>query len=139
MPGVSRPTSLVTVRVMALDDLGGLLAADAHAPCVVLDGDKIIGCAMTASRHNVSYIWGMYIQKAYQRRGIGRALMQQIAAQLPDKGMVELSVLKSSEPARKFYEKLGFKSHRTSTYEFVPGKTMDVANMYATVKTLRGL
>jgi acyl-CoA thioesterase YciA len=119
-------------------NLGGMLMEDSKPTLIITKGDQIIGCVMSASRHNITYIWGLYIQKKYQRIGLGRGLVEAATRRLPEKGMVELTVLKTSEPALKFFTSLGFKNHRNSEFEFVPGKTVTSANMYAKVASLQG-
>ena len=118
-------------------DVGGMLMDDSRAQLVITLGDKIIGSAMCASQHNITYVWGMYVQQAYQRVGLGQSLMEAMLQKLPEKGMVELTVLKDSEAAVNFFTSIGFKGHRSGEIEFVPGKTLVAANMYANVKTLR--
>jgi ribosomal protein S18 acetylase RimI-like enzyme len=90
------------------EDLGGLYGADDQVSFVATLNDQIIGTSIGASRYGVAYIWGMYVQEAHQRRGIGSKLLRAALEQLQGSEMVELWVLQKSEGAQAFYANLGF-------------------------------
>jgi ribosomal protein S18 acetylase RimI-like enzyme len=81
--------------------------------CVAEHGSTLCGFVCVFAAHDE--IWGSYIDNlhvadAYHRRGVGRALMQQVGRWLcdvcPDRG-VYLWVMQANANARAFYERLG--------------------------------
>ena len=78
------------------------------------DGDRLIAAAGFAriqrvKRRHKGGVWGMFVVPEYRRRGIARALLEELIEKvraLPDLRFVQLSV--TVEPARKLYESLGF-------------------------------
>lgn len=53
------------------------------------------------------YIWGVYVEAAYRRRGIATQLMQQAIAYLSQLGCTH-AVLNASPPGRPVYQSMGF-------------------------------
>jgi GNAT superfamily N-acetyltransferase len=58
---------------------------------------------------NTGQIWSLYVRESHQRPGIGRRLVQAVAAHLAAIGMNSLLIgcLAAGAPARRFYEALG--------------------------------
>ena len=57
------------------------------------------------------YLWRLMIAEAYQRKGIGKATMQQVIEEVskwPEAKDLYLSVVEENKSARKFYLELGF-------------------------------
>jgi ribosomal protein S18 acetylase RimI-like enzyme len=54
-------------------------------------------------------IYALYVRESHQRRGLGRRLVQAVAAHLAELGMTSLLIgcLAAGIPARRFYEALG--------------------------------
>jgi ribosomal protein S18 acetylase RimI-like enzyme len=87
--------------------------------CVAEDGPGIVGFICAFADHDP--IWGSYIDNLHvaygrQRRGLGRALMREVAGWLdavqPDTG-VWLWVMEANTPARGFYDRLGARNAET--------------------------
>jgi len=82
-----------------------------HIALLAEDGGEAVGTvyANLASPH-FGFVFGLYTRPEARRRGVGRALMREIAAILRDEGRahVLLSVDTPNEDARAFYERLGF-------------------------------
>jgi len=58
-----------------------------------------------------AHVWGLYVQPAHRRTGVGRSLMVaalRFAAHLPGVTRVHLGVANAAQPARRLYESLGF-------------------------------
>lgn len=66
------------------------------------------------------HLWGLYIAADYGRRGIGRQLIARAAADWLARGgtSITIGVLAENIRARGFYEALGAKLVRLSTYEW---------------------
>ena len=63
-------------------------------------------------------LWGIHILEAYQRRGIGRALVRAVARWLATQGMHSMFVwFLQDAPARHFYEVLGGRRLQTKQIE----------------------
>jgi GNAT superfamily N-acetyltransferase len=70
-----------------------------------------IGRSPRGKRLHKAAVWGMYVAKAWRRRGLGRRLMEQAIAQARDWPQVEelaLSVTAAAPGARRLYGSLGF-------------------------------
>lgn len=81
---------------------------------VLVDGE-IIGTCRVRLMGSAAKIERVAILKAYRGKGIGRALMKYILAELRKEPMIELFRLSSQAFAVPFYEKLGFRT-RGSEY-----------------------
>jgi ribosomal protein S18 acetylase RimI-like enzyme len=82
-----------------------------HVALVAEEDGEVVGTlyANLATAH-FGYVFGVYTVPAVRGRGVGRALMQAIAAHLREQGReyVVLSVDTPNEGAREFYARLGF-------------------------------
>lgn len=84
---------------------------------IVAEGDDA-GYLAHERREDHVYVSGMVLLPAFQRRGIGSKIMRSIADEAYALGLdVRLQVLKSN-PARWFYEKLGFVVERESEHHY---------------------
>jgi len=56
-------------------------------------------------------IWGIYISPDYWRKGLGKRLVEEAESMLQSRGYQEavLWVLEGNQPARRFYEAMGFR------------------------------
>lgn len=104
------------------NDVGGLLPSRDEKRLVVLDDKKIIGSAIWATRSNITYIWGGYVRRDYQRKGVGSAMMLEILDHKPAATVFELSVMQSSQDAVAFYLSKGFSVVSEGVYELVLGQ-----------------
>ena len=73
------------------------------------------------------HLWAIYIERQYHRKGIGRKLIAAAATDWLAKGgnTITLGVLAENTSARMFYEKLGARFVRTSTYNWDDHKLAD--------------
>lgn len=86
-----------------------------HAECIyvaVTEGDDVVGLAMghpAAETAQIGEIGSLYVSESYQGQGIGRQLVQAVAAHLATTGITTLhiAVLAVNTPARRFYEAIG--------------------------------
>lgn len=78
--------------------------------------DRLIGVAglrferRARTRHKAT-LFGMTVQPAYRRQGIGRVLVEAVldhARSAPETRVVRLTVTESNGPARRLYEACGF-------------------------------
>jgi ribosomal protein S18 acetylase RimI-like enzyme len=63
------------------------------------------------ARHK-THVWGMYVQPAARRRGIGAALLSAaiaFARGLSGVGQIQLSVAETADPALRLYQRHGFR------------------------------
>ena len=82
---------------------------------VAVDEDgEIIGLAMGGLADadelpQIGAIYALYVRMSHQGRGVGRRLVQAVAADLAQHGMTALQIgcLAANAPARRFYEALG--------------------------------
>ncbi len=81
---------------------------------VAVDGGELVGLAMgglaDAQAHpHTGAVYALYISMHNQGQGLGRRLVQAVAADLAQKGMIALQIgcLATNAPARGFYEAIG--------------------------------
>lgn len=109
---------------LAKDDLAGLVPGRDEQAMIALEGSEVCGSAISAARQNITYLWGFYVLRRFQRQGIGRGLLVKAASAHNRENIVEISVLKSSKGAIKFYDDMGFKTIRKDSIEVIPGHTV---------------
>jgi ribosomal protein S18 acetylase RimI-like enzyme len=85
---------------------------------------EVVGIAMGQSAAdpapaNTAEINVLYVRTSHQGRGLGRRLVQAVAAQLRQLGLpaLEIAVLTANTPARRFYEALGGQIVREAEFE----------------------
>lgn len=88
------------------------------------DAGQILGVAMGGPEHShhplfTAEVYVLYVHPAHHRRGIGRLLLEAVAARLADHGLSSLAirVLKPNIQARRFYEALGGQLIQEEPYE----------------------
>lgn len=74
---------------------------------VALSDGQVIGFACYGEQDGLSMIHALYVLRAYQRSGVGRALMLECLSRLPQAD-VRLHVLEGNENAIGFYQHMGF-------------------------------
>ena len=79
----------------------------AEARIIMLDG-AAIGWLQSAARDEALFLAQLFIDAAFQRRGIGTAVMHRLIAQANQAGQpLALEVVKIN-PAKRLYQRLGF-------------------------------
>lgn len=74
----------------------------------LIDRDGVVlGCLAVVDHSDHREIHSFYIEPSAQGRGLGRAVLDAVLAERPDRP-VRLEVLKES-PAARFYERAGFR------------------------------
>lgn len=78
---------------------------------------------------HVAYIWGVYVKKAYRKKGVGQAIVKALIAEIAADRKIEkidLNVSTGQLSAVRLYEKLGFEIAGTLHREMkVAGKYYD--------------
>ncbi|HEY1784246.1 MAG TPA: GNAT family N-acetyltransferase [Pirellulales bacterium] len=91
---------------------------------IIVLGDQPIGLLSVQRSPEHIFVRALEIAPAWQRGGVGTAIMVQLLAEAREHGMpLELQVLKVNADARRLYERLGF--HQT-------GETATHVQMQAT-------
>ncbi len=75
---------------------------------VAIDNDKVVGFIWMHSVNSDETSFGIYVDRQYRDRGVGKLLMEQMLNSYPTKKF-SLSVTKGNEPGVRFYERFGFK------------------------------
>jgi ribosomal protein S18 acetylase RimI-like enzyme len=93
---------------------------------VILCDGEIAGFIETEEHHAYFFLGNLELDPRFQRRGIGRKLIQQFCERAMHLGLpVRLQVLKVNRDARRLYERLGFQqTGETETHhelEWRPG------------------
>ena len=81
----------------------------AEEPGADLVGLVMGGLAKTDALPQLGEVYALYVRASHQGRGLGRRLVQAVAARLAQLGMSALQIgcLAANAPARRFYESLG--------------------------------
>lgn len=116
---------------LAQDDIAGL-APNTDETVFIARGTKgLQGCAVSAARQGITYLWGFYVLQEFQRKGIGRELLKKAVRAHGRENSVHVTVLKSSVTARRFYNAVGFRKASDEQFEIVPGKSFPAEKMIA--------
>ncbi|MEP5731384.1 MAG: GNAT family N-acetyltransferase [Sulfitobacter sp.] len=118
-------------------DLGGLLPGKDERIVTRGNHGDVSGCAIWALRAGTAYIWGFYVRKAEQRRGVGRSLLMGVLAVLPPQSRVKVQVLKDSPSAVAFYRHFGFEIEGEALHELAPGRHDVALHMVGMASDLR--
>ncbi len=81
---------------------------------VALTGSKVTGTIMAGYDGHRGWIYSMAVLPAYQKKGIGSALLKQAEKKLANLGClkVNLQIMEGNEVAERFYQAHGFLSER---------------------------
>jgi ribosomal protein S18 acetylase RimI-like enzyme len=88
--------------------------------------------------HQNGHLWAIYIAAKYNRKGIGRELIKRAANDWLSKGgrTMTIGVLAENTNARAFYEKLGARFVKTSTYDWDGHQLPDCIYMFEDLPAL---
>lgn len=73
---------------------------------VALDGERIVGMGTLRGSDHVSLL---FVEEAYQRQGIGRALLRQMGRQLVTEGRALRLTVNAAPYGVAFYRRMGFR------------------------------
>jgi len=121
------------IETLTSEDIGGLVPNNDELVFIATQDNQIRGCAISATRHGITYLWGFYVQAKFQRQGIGRSLLHQIVSANDSTNTVQLIVLSSSVDAIKFYQASGFTIISKEAFEIAPGHMMPSITMTAPI------
>ncbi len=110
------------------DYLDGLLSSDAFWALAAFDGEAIVGgltahtLPMTRAAVSELFIYDVAVQPAYQRRGIGRALIAALRTQAAQQGIGDVFVPADNEDihALDFYQAIGGEGAPVTIFTFAP-------------------
>jgi ribosomal protein S18 acetylase RimI-like enzyme len=81
----------------------------AEARIIILDG-AVIGWLQSAARDGALFLAQLFVEGAFQRQGIGTAVMHRLIAEATQAGQpMALEVVKIN-PAKRLYDRLGFRT-----------------------------
>lgn len=86
---------------------------------VACEGDRIVGVASCAASNDMVSVGALYVLTEYQGRGIGSTLLDRVMKRFTGFGRtaIEIAVLKSNVPARRFYERTGGQLAREQEFD----------------------
>jgi ribosomal protein S18 acetylase RimI-like enzyme len=110
----------------------GLAGEEPGMALVAEDDTRVIGFVgfgpgRSFDAEDVAEIYAIYLDPEYQRRGIGRRLLEGALHVLAEDGFREatLWVLESNTAARRFYESLGWTTDEVTRHERIEGAAVD--------------
>ncbi len=93
-----------------------LAAGEGQHECIYValdEGGELVGLAMGGPAADelpqTGAVYALYVRRSHQGRGVGRRLVQVVAADLAQQGMtaIQIGCLAANASARRFYEALG--------------------------------
>ena len=96
--------------------LRDIAAGEGQHECIYVAEDEdgeLVGLAMGGPAADelpqTGAVYALYVRMSHQGRGVGRRLVQAVAADLAQQGMTALQIgcLAANTPARRFYEAIG--------------------------------
>ena len=103
---------------------------------LIWDSNKVVGSIILAEEGKTAFIWGMYIHPDYQRKGLGKRLVQYATSLLKTANVIQIFVLKKRPDAQRFYEALGFTCNRESRTELIKDVQVEMIIMSIAVERL---
>lgn len=76
--------------------------------CVAQTKDKIIGFCMAIKEERFNRVGAVYVLPSFQRRGLGKLLIEKAFSWLGDKKDILINVARYNKQAIDFYKKFGF-------------------------------
>jgi GNAT superfamily N-acetyltransferase len=109
---VLRRSTLAERRPIDDPDCIQAMLRHANLLCTAWDGELLVGVARSVTDFAYCcYLSDLAVDEAYQKRGIGRGLIELTRAQL---GPRALLILLAAPKAEGYYPKLGFQAHRSA-------------------------
>ena len=88
----------------------------------------IVGSAFCATRSEVTYLWGCYVRRSMQGRGVGTALLA--ATVDPAARGTFITAMTASEGTVAFYTARGFRVVGRTEHALVPDRPMPALEMF---------
>lgn len=136
VPELGKDIAAKLVETLAHEDIGGLIPNNDETVFVAEHQNQICGCSVSAARNGVTYLWGFYILREFQRMGIGRRLLEKALLEYGHANSAQLTVLTSSTAAVKFYTAAGFRPQDQTDFEILPGQRLPAMLMAASVREI---
>ena len=77
---VGRNATNGLIKSVLGDGLDALIPGNDEEACLGVIGSQIVGSIICAYRNGYLYVWGLYVGRQHQRRGIGRAMLCHVMA-----------------------------------------------------------
>ncbi len=107
------------------------------------DGGELLGLAMGGPEDvehlpHTGAVYALYVRQGRQGRGVGRRLVQVVAAELARHGMTALRIgcLAANAPARRFYEAIGGRLVRERLFDEEGVMLPEVVYEWSDIETL---
>ena len=75
---------------------------------VAMDGECFIGCASGLTDNKWFYLSDLWIEKAYRRQGLGKALLEKLERRISQDGILNIYTWTAEFEAPLFYQKQGY-------------------------------
>lgn len=113
-----RKCDLLYTKYNPYKDIARKMKVDPELFLIGVEGGKVIATVMGGYDGHRGWIYHLGIDPAYQRRGLGRQIMDAIEEKLKARDClkVNLMVMKTNHKAMKFYESIGFNEEDATEY-----------------------
>ncbi|WP_176083718.1 GNAT family N-acetyltransferase [Martelella sp. HB161492] len=116
--------------------LGGGLPGIGETLLLVRDGDTIVATCTYAYGDECGAVWGLYITRPYQRKGIGSQLLRVAAEAGKPDDTIQLFVMQDATDAINFYLRNQFVIANQIRGEILPGVATSCLLLSASVAAL---
>jgi hypothetical protein len=91
-------------------DVGRKMRVQPELFLVALEGSRLVGTAMSGFDGHRGWVYYLAVLPEHRRRGVGRALMRRVEAELATRGCpkINLQVRSTNRQAVSFYRHLGY-------------------------------
>lgn len=93
---------------------------------ITLDGADI-GWLQSTTRDGTFFLGQLFVDAPLQRRGIGAAVMHRLIAEATREGQVMILGVVKTNPAKRLYERLGFRTSHEDDRKFYMRREPDTA------------
>lgn len=93
---------------------------------ITLDGADI-GWLQSTTRDGTFFLGQLFVDAPLQRRGIGTAVMHRLIAEATREGQVMILGVVKTNPAKRLYERLGFRTSHEDDRKFYMRREPDTA------------
>jgi GNAT superfamily N-acetyltransferase len=97
---------------------------------------KLTGTAVGIRRENYFFVWGMYVDPGYLRKGIGRRLPTDLCKGRPEGTVISVQVLDESVGALSFCSSMGFETVASEEVQVFPNVFRSAAIMNCKVEDI---
>ncbi|MGD9738363.1 MAG: GNAT family N-acetyltransferase [Bauldia sp.] len=116
------PAEFEALHGLLADGIRPLVPGRDEKAFVAEENGEVLGLAVVGEHGATAFLWGMYVEPARQREGIGSRLIQTAIAAVTTASVIEIRVLEGEPPVVRFYQRHGFRTVGEVDDDILPGR-----------------